>query len=88
VHLETGTVDVITTFLPNRSKSVHPVLLAVFAAACGDQGPVVTGDVNVTLQKTDAVLTQLVGDWAASIVSGDASMASVDPDTVETLVIR
>ena len=29
-----------------------------------------------------------MSDWSASIVSGDASMALVDPDTVESLTVR
>jgi hypothetical protein len=63
------------------------VLLATFAAACGDQGPEATGDVEITMQKTDVLIAQLVADWSASIVNGDASMVPIDPDDVESLII-
>lgn len=64
------------------------VLVATFAVACSDGGPEATGDVDITMQQTDAILAQVVGGWSASIVSAGASAAMVDPDTVETLAIR
>jgi len=64
------------------------VLIAALTTACGDEGPEATGDVEVTLQQSDAILAQVVSDWSASFVSGDASMTLVDPDTVESLVVR
>ena len=64
------------------------VLVAAFTTACSDQGPESTGDVDVTMQQTGAILAQVVNGWYASIVSGEASMVMVDPDTVETLTVR
>lgn len=64
------------------------VLIAAFATACGDQSPEATGNVDVTLAKTDAVIAQVVSGWYASVVAGETSTTMVDPDTVETLTVR
>lgn len=64
------------------------VLVAAFVVGCSDGGPEATGDVDITMQQTDAVLAQVVGGWSASIVSAGASAAMIEPDTVETLTIR
>lgn len=45
-------------------------------------------DFDVTMQQTDDVLTQAVGSWYASVTGGTSAAAAVDPDTVESLVVR
>ncbi len=64
------------------------VLVTAFTAACSDQGPEATGDIDITMQQTDAILAQVVGDWSASIVGAGAAMVQISPDTVEHLAIR
>ena len=70
------------------SRLAGTFLVVALAAACGDAGPVATGDVDVTIQQTETVLAQVIADWSASVVSGEEAMVQIDPDTVEALTIR
>jgi len=68
-------------FTKQTTRLATTVLIAALTAACGDEGPEASGDVDVTLQQSAAILAQ-------GIVSGDASMTLVDADTVESLTVR
>jgi len=75
-------------FTKQTKSLATAVLITALTAACGDGGPEATGDVEVTLQQSAAIVAQVVSDWSASIVSGDASMTLIEPDTVESLTVR
>ena len=70
------------------SRLISAFLIVTVAAACSDQGPEATGDVDVTILQTDAFLAQVVSGFSASIVGSDDAMVQIDPDTVEALTIR
>ncbi len=44
--------------------------------------------VDVTMQHTDAILTQLVGGWYASVSGGEGSAVAIAKDTVASLKVR
>lgn len=63
-------------------------LAAAVVAGCSDLGAGATEEVDVTMQKTDAAVAQVVGAWYASSAGNEAAAAAISPDTVAALPVR
>lgn len=75
------------------------MLLAGTLAACSDTAPAGPDDVaadtqgdlgtvEIRLQQTGQIVTQLTSGWFASVAGTAGSAAAINPDTVASLVIR
>jgi len=71
-----------------RSFSSPALVLATFAlAACGVLGPSSTGNVDVTMQQSDAALASAPTGWSAVWGAEDAA-GNISRDTVAALVVK
>ncbi|GBD33567.1 hypothetical protein HRbin33_02561 [bacterium HR33] len=59
---------------------------ALGIGAC--DGPQTMEQVKVTMQQTDAALTQSLSGWSARMAGSEGSAAAISKDTVSTLVVR